>query len=481
MILWMVYAVGVALLVGAAATLVEKVARGRSRPTRHLWAGTMAVSLLLPALAVVRPPSGPPAPTAVDATDGTVASLGALVDLERLVVTEPALLRRAEPWVLVAWLTASAGLLLCVGGGLARLGSRARSWPAIRVADGEVLMSDDFGPALLGVKGPRIVIPRWTLELGAERLRMVVAHEEEHRRAGDVRFLLAGVAAVALMPWNLLLWWQLRRLRAAVELDCDRRVLARGFCSAQYGALLLDLGTRAPGLPLPLAAWSRPTSLLERRLTMIVRGTKRAGRLGTGAALTTAALLFALACETPTPTGIQPAPDGQAAGAVAVSPVAEKVESIVRKMDAEGPDPLVFVDGVRVPDGIPPLSPDAVARIEVLKGPAAVVTYGEEAAGGVIQIYTKSAHPEMVSAGKQGPPRSPEGAEAGKLTKIREASDAKRAAVPSMEAARVFVDGKLYEGDIKAIGKEAIQSVEILKGRDGEADTIHITLKKKGS
>ena len=34
--------------------------------------------------------------------------------------------------------------------------------------------------------------------------------------------------AVVLMPWNLPLWWQWRRLRFAIEVDCDARVLASG-------------------------------------------------------------------------------------------------------------------------------------------------------------------------------------------------------------------------------------------------------------
>ena len=62
--------------------------------------------------------------------------------------------------------------------------------------------------------------------------------------------------------------------------------------------------------------------------------------------------------------------------------------------------PAVYLDGVRVPgpremsDGEDPLSrldPHDIARIEVLKGPAARELYGEEAAGGVIEIFTNDA------------------------------------------------------------------------------------------
>ena len=56
--------------------------------------------------------------------------------------------------------------------------------------------------------------------------------------------------------------------------------------------------------------------------------------------------------------------------------------------------PLVYVDGVRVDRGeasqndvLSALDPSTIARIEVLKGPAAEELYGEEASNGVIQIF----------------------------------------------------------------------------------------------
>ena len=40
------------------------------------------------------------------------------------------------------------------------------------------------------------------------------------------------------MPWNLALWWQLRRLRLAVEMDCDNRVVAALGDPNPYGCFL---------------------------------------------------------------------------------------------------------------------------------------------------------------------------------------------------------------------------------------------------
>ncbi|NIN72753.1 MAG: TonB-dependent receptor plug domain-containing protein [Gemmatimonadetes bacterium] len=57
-------------------------------------------------------------------------------------------------------------------------------------------------------------------------------------------------------------------------------------------------------------------------------------------------------------------------------------------------EPLVFVDGIRLPlrsgieylDIIDPLD---VARIEILRGPATTALYGTGASGGVLLIYSK--------------------------------------------------------------------------------------------
>jgi beta-lactamase regulating signal transducer with metallopeptidase domain len=487
MVIWMGYALAVATLLAVATRLVEPVLRARGYPTRYLWGMAMVLSLLLPAWAVVRPPATPPADAAAAAEGAGLLSMSTLLELGRMTVPEPAILDQAEPWLLLVWLVSSVGLLVALTGGLIRLGARARSWSPTRIHQGEVLVSEDFGPALLGVRDPKVVIPRWALDLEPDRLGMVVAHEEEHRLAGDIRLLLAGAVLVVLMPWNVGLWWQLRRLRAAVELDCDTRVLRRGVPAKAYGALLLELGTRAPGLPLPVAALSKPVSLLERRLTMIVRGAKRGGPLKTLMALAAAGVLFVVACEAPTPTGIQPVPDGSEAGVVKISPAAEKLEYVVQGVVGDGLSPLVYVDEVRLATGgVPDLNPDDIARIEVIKGEAAEVAFGPEAVNGVIQIYTKAAHPEMVSIREETADDVRFGPGATKLRLAKEmalqeqAGNEPAGTIRPMEDARIFVDGELFEGDITTIDKKDIARIDVHKGQDGSEDTIHITLKKKG-
>jgi TonB-dependent SusC/RagA subfamily outer membrane receptor len=60
----------------------------------------------------------------------------------------------------------------------------------------------------------------------------------------------------------------------------------------------------------------------------------------------------------------------------------------IRSTDG-GPEPLLFIDGVRsAPEAMSKLPPARIQKVEVLKGPAATKLYGSEAAGGVIRITT---------------------------------------------------------------------------------------------
>src|SRR5690606_36406073 len=88
------------------------------------------------------------------------------------------------------------------------------------------------------------VVPAWVLELDAELRGLLLRHERAHAAAGDPRVLLAGLFLVAAMPWNPIVWLQLIRLRNAIELDCDARVLSAGADPERYGSLLIEVGRR---------------------------------------------------------------------------------------------------------------------------------------------------------------------------------------------------------------------------------------------
>ena len=64
----------------------------------------------------------------------------------------------------------------------------------------------------------------------------------------------------------------------------------------------------------------------------------------------------------------------------------------IRVRGPEGSEPLVFIDGVKVTDGIKALQtidPSTIESIDVLKDPVSLELYGEEGKNGVILIHTK--------------------------------------------------------------------------------------------
>jgi hypothetical protein len=99
---------------------------------------------------------------------------------------------------------------------------------------------------------------------------MVIAHEESHLAAHDPQVLTVALFLLVLMPWNLPLWWQLHRLRYAIEVDCDARVLKGGLDTGQYGETLIDVSQRPSGYIASVAAMSESRSFLEERITIMV-------------------------------------------------------------------------------------------------------------------------------------------------------------------------------------------------------------------
>jgi bla regulator protein blaR1 len=138
------------------------------------------------------------------------------------------------------------------------------------IVDGiPVVVTDVAGPATVGLLRSRVLVPRWVLALPGMQRRYVVRHEEEHRRAHDARLLFVASLPLLLMPWNLAMWWLLRRLCLAVEMDCDNRVVAALGDANAYGELLLKVAqatNRSPRLQPALLG----VGTLERRLTKLL-------------------------------------------------------------------------------------------------------------------------------------------------------------------------------------------------------------------
>jgi bla regulator protein blaR1 len=142
------------------------------------------------------------------------------------------------------------------------------------VVDGvPIVVTDQLGPATVGLVRSSVLVPRWVLALPGMQRRYVLRHEEEHRRAHDVHLLLLASLPLLLMPWNLAMWWMLRRLSIAVELDCDNRVVAALGDADSYGKLLLTVAQASSRAPRLQPAFLGGAGSLERRLRALVSPT----------------------------------------------------------------------------------------------------------------------------------------------------------------------------------------------------------------
>jgi hypothetical protein len=196
---------------------------------------------------------------------------------------------------------------------------------AREVGGTSVLLAEGVGPSAVGVLSPTILLPRWALEFKGSLLALVLRHEREHLRARDPLLLLTALLAVVLVPWNLPVWWAWQRLRLAVEVDCDTRVLRAHPDVRRYAELLLLIGQRAIHTPwasrpvITVVAPLQPhASNLASRISVMTqprpaRSSARALLL-LGAAAVTATVAFAL--PAPRPETLSAAAPQRAARAV---------------------------------------------------------------------------------------------------------------------------------------------------------------------
>jgi hypothetical protein len=325
-------------------------------------------------------------------------------------------------------------------------------------------LSPSTGPVVIGLRRPEIVLPRWLLDRSPAEQRVVLDHEAEHIKAGDALVLAGACAAVAVMPWNAALWYMLSRIRLAVELDCDARVLRRGVSVSTYGTLLIDLAEQALPLGLTAAALADDASHLHQRIIAMKPQIPRFALLRAGSAAVVGLVALLAACETTMPTesdikqmdaasaertarqfqlvrdSVKYVVDGIATSELAARKIAaERINTInvsksngavstitirtkaledsvllysglllKRRRDSaevnglmlvdrgkamaerDGAPPIFIVDGVRADaSALAKISRDRILSVDVVKGKAALATYGPDAGHGVVSVTTK--------------------------------------------------------------------------------------------
>jgi TonB-dependent SusC/RagA subfamily outer membrane receptor len=492
---WLAVSAAMSLVIAVAALAMQRLA-SRAIPSRLIWATAMVAMIGVSATQPLRrAPSteridGPlgattmiagveiAAPTPLEAL---LASLrqAPVAAMDRLIATAGAAGRTLPPnasrALLFLWPLTTltlAGILLF---SYRRQRALLRRAAPHTMAGTLVHVSEQTGPAVIGAAEPAIVVPRWLLHRTDDEQRLVVAHEAAHIAARDPQLLLAGCAAVTLMPWNPAAWFALSRLRLAIELDCDARVLARGTDTRRYGQLLIELSAAAPhpAIPLGAPAFSYRASHLERRLrTMTARPARfLAARRLSALFVGSAALLAACGAELPTSTELQ-------------GMDVAKVETRLGKMvQIDSANTRYLVNGRVVEERLARgLAADSIATIEVRKvgrkaNEIRIATKGAPISGTVREVQVANA------TGKDGP-----------VVVVRGMSLTERpvsGVVVRTDSTRgeplIFIDGvKAATGAMDKLSHDRIESIEVLKGATGLAlygsegsnGVIRITLKK---
>jgi TonB family protein len=488
----MAYVILIAACIGACAVFLEAVAYSRGQPSRWIWVWALAMVTVATPLAMTMPrPTGQVA-VVPGVTSGVSRSGSALVDPQSPplpLFPVDAALRATDTALPPAWFLASAALLVAIAIGRRRLRDERKRAEASRVAGYSVLLTERTGPAVAGIRMPVVFVPRWVLALDEPSQRLLLAHEVEHVRRRDTALLFAGALAAALMPWNAVVWWMVRRLRLAVEQDCDARVLATHPGIRRYADLLLTAATRHGLTSRLLAAhFGEHTSDLLRRIEAMTSKGRFPWQRMAGAGLV-ASTLLAASCETPRPEPVAPLSGAAASPAGSddvyeetVKPVllsgsrTPKYPELLRRAGVEGEVLVSFdVDEAGQPD---------VATIKVIQsthdlfsvavrealpgmrfrpaergGRKVKLTVQEPFTFTLVgakspqerRLWPKDAMPETVVTGVPGETRP--------AIILRGARSHSLSGSPL-----VIVDGVVMKGDMKDIDPENIESIEVVKG-----------------
>ena len=306
-ITWIAYCLLVSALLGLAAYASERALGHYRKPVRWGWFAAIAGSVTAPVVAFLAPglfPGNEAAPSTPPVELGPPADLiSGAAAVDPMASRAAAGIDAAAMGTILGWVWALlvVAMLIHLVRVYGRLRLEMRGWKPGHVLGAPVLIADDRGPAVVGIGRSVVVMPKWISALEDRLLRLVFLHEREHQRAGDHRLFAVGIAVLVLMPWNLVLWWQVSRLRLAIEFDCDRRVLARGESTRDYADALIAVGSRVSAPLLTAAAFAERKPAVERRLRRMTEPLARRRVLRTLGASGVAmlAVVFMLGCPTP--------------------------------------------------------------------------------------------------------------------------------------------------------------------------------------
>lgn len=360
-------------------------------------------------------------------------------------------------------------LLLLFLSTILRSASERRRWPQRCLHGTAVRVAPATGPMVAGVLRPEIVVPEWLLSSPPAEQRLVLAHEREHVRGGDPLLLACGFLLVALLPWNLAVWWMAARLRLAVELDCDRRVLRGGATRTAYGSTLLDIATRRTGGFFPAPALLESSSQLERRLIMMTPRMSRFARARSLGLATLASALALAACD----QGLPSAPE------IEQMDVAAAEASVERAGLTTGEIPTTYTfDGREISaDEARRIEATRIASIEVTKSadPTAVPEIAIYSGEGVVAARGENASEAVATRRERVATVQMHLAEATDST-IRVKGTAtfrgdgwtgttENTTITGISDVLLLIDGEIADpAKVHSLGPDKIERIEILKG-----------------
>ncbi len=293
---WMLYSAAVTACLLFAAVALERSVRLAGRPARWVVVGAMVSSAVIPI--VVR--AIPAAPRSGLAGEVLFSPPMYTLPLTNILPLSTAF-RDLDVPLIVCWIGLSVVLSAIVVLTHLQLARRIRRYPAERVGESTVLRSTVLGPAVVGWLRSSIVLPSWADDIGQEQRDIMVLHEREHLRGRDTALLSAALLLVVILPWNLPMWCLLFRLRRAIELDCDQRVLRSGIDVREYGNLLLEVSHRRTLSPLPVIGLALNRSFLAQRVDAMTQHMSRFRYPRALFAVVIGGVFVTIACELPAP------------------------------------------------------------------------------------------------------------------------------------------------------------------------------------
>ena len=173
----------------------------------------------------------------------------------------------ANQWLLLVWLVGTllsfALIVLMQWRLLLRLG------PLKKRDDGSWQSRDDaFGPMLIGILQPRIIVPASFDQLYAVQEReLIIAHERVHRRRGDAQINALVVFLRCLQWFNPLAHVAAQLFRKDQELACDAGVI-RQFPNARRSYADAMLKTQLVDSGLPIGCFWQSSHPIKERIAM---------------------------------------------------------------------------------------------------------------------------------------------------------------------------------------------------------------------